>query len=83
LLLLHDPFPFCGESTLVRLLPPLLWVKTTKQLPHITEDQSRELADSPENTVETVADNSQADLVDDQLRTSARQSIQRIQERQK
>src|SRR6266702_4256095 len=29
LLLLHDPFPFCGESTLSSLLPPLLWVKTT------------------------------------------------------
>src|SRR6266496_6032493 len=28
LLLLHDPFPFCGESTLSSLLPPLLWVKT-------------------------------------------------------
>jgi hypothetical protein len=28
LLLLHDPFPFCGESTLLSLLPPLLWVKT-------------------------------------------------------
>jgi len=25
---LHDPFPFCGESTLLSLLPPLLWVKT-------------------------------------------------------
>src|SRR6266852_5673154 len=29
LLLLHDPFPFCGEFTLSSLLPPLLWVKTT------------------------------------------------------
>src|SRR5260370_16439971 len=28
LLLLHDPFPFCGESTLSSLHPPLLWVKT-------------------------------------------------------
>src|SRR6266571_6340456 len=37
LLLLHDPFPFCGESTLSSLLPPLLWVKTTRAqnaLPH-------------------------------------------------
>src|SRR5260370_37492589 len=32
LLLLHDPFPFCGESTLSSLHPPLLWVKT-KLLP--------------------------------------------------
>ena len=29
LFLLQDPFPFCGESTLLSLLPPLLWVKTT------------------------------------------------------
>jgi len=30
LLLLHDPFPFCGESTLSSLFPPFLWVKTTR-----------------------------------------------------
>src|SRR5271157_320010 len=30
LLLLHDPFPFCGESTLSSLHPPLLWVKTRR-----------------------------------------------------
>src|SRR5437763_5788889 len=31
LLLLHDPFPFCGEPTLSSLLPPLLWVKTKER----------------------------------------------------
>src|SRR6266852_8980110 len=33
LLLLHDPFPFCGESTLSSLHPPLLWVKTSSLWP--------------------------------------------------
>src|SRR2546430_5778452 len=39
LLLLHDPFPFCGESTLSSLLPPLLWVKTTWL--HVGHDGSK------------------------------------------
>src|SRR5712692_4500782 len=33
LLLLHDPFPFCGKSTLSSLHPPLLWVKTNLGIP--------------------------------------------------
>lgn len=32
LLLLHDPYPYCGESTLSSLLPPLLRVKANIHL---------------------------------------------------
>src|SRR5256885_6188041 len=30
-LLLHDPFPSCEESTLSSFHPPLLWVKTRRK----------------------------------------------------
>src|SRR6059058_6192670 len=43
LLLLHDPFPFCGEVTLSSLLPPLLWVKTKQAYTYLVPVLKRRL----------------------------------------